>query len=249
MLATQRSDHMRIGIIADIHGNNLALDTVLAQLDLRGADTIVCLGDVAMLGPQPAESIATLQALQIPVVMGNTDAWFFGGDQPGPETALLAGWCREQVSRDDIDYVQSFAPSIEIALVDGLQLLACHATPRNFDEVISAGTPTSEVQTMLNGASQDLVAGGHTHVQLLRQINQQRFVNPGSVGLPGIGPRSSDLARNLHVDWAEFAIIDTSNNDLAIEFHRTPIDLAELFEIARTVNMPAFDWWTTLWKS
>ena len=240
---------MRIGLIADIHGNKLALDAVLAQLDLRAVGAIICLGDVAMLGPQPAESIATLQALQIPVVMGNTDAWFFGGDQPGPETAQLADWCREQVSLDDIDYVQSFAPSFEIALENDLKLLACHATPRNFDEVISAGTPTSEIQAMFNGASQDLIAGGHTHIQLLRQINQQRFINPGSVGLPGIGPRSTDLARNLRVDWAEFAIVDTGNDDLSIEFHRTPIDLAELFEIARAVNMPAFDWWTTLWKS
>src|SRR6478752_6238742 len=160
MLATQRSDQMRIGLIADIHGNKLALDAVLAQLDHRAVDTIVCLGDVAMLGPQPAESIATLQALQIPVVMGNTDAWFFSGDQPGPETAQLAEWCRAQVSFDDIDYVRSFAPSIEIALENGLRFLACHATPRNFDEVISAGTPTSEIQAMFNGASQELIAGG-----------------------------------------------------------------------------------------
>jgi putative phosphoesterase len=249
MLATQRSDHMRIGLIADIHGNKLALDTVLAQLDHRAVDSIVCLGDVAMLGPQPAESIATLQALQIPVVMGNTDAWFFGGDQPGPETALLANWCRDQVSLQGRDYVRSFSPTINIELEDRLMLLACHATPRNFDEVISAGTPSADVMTMLNGATQELIAGGHTHVQLLRQINQQRFINPGSVGLPGIGPRSNDLAKNLRVDWAEFAIIDTGNDDVSIEFHRTPIDLAELFEIARAVNMPAFDWWTTLWKS
>src|SRR6478609_8160955 len=240
---------MRIGLIADIHGNKLALDTVLAQLDHRAVDTIVCLGDVAMLGPQPEESIATLQALQIPVVMGNTDAWFFGGDQPGPETALLANWCRDQVSLEVRDFVRSFAPAINIELEDGLKLLACHATPRNFDEVISAGTSTADVMTMLNGATQDLIAGGHTHVQLLRQIYQQRFINPGSVGLPGIGPRSNDLAKNLRVDWAEFAIIDTGNGDLSIELHRTPIDLAELFEIARAANMPAFDWWTTLWKA
>lgn len=240
---------MRMGLIADIHGNKLALDTVLAQLDLRGVDSIVCLGDVAMLGPQPAESIATVQARQIPVVMGNTDAWFFGGDQPGPETAQLARWCRNHVSRDDIDYVQSFALTIDIELEKTLRLLACHATPRNFDEVISAGTPISDVQMMLSGAPQALIAGGHTHVQLLRQINQQRFINPGSVGLPGIGPRSNDLARNLHVDWAEFAIINTGYDDLSIEFHRTPIDLAELFETARAVNMPAINWWMSHWKA
>ena len=71
---------MRIGLIADIHGNKLALDTVLDQLAARSVDSIVCLGDVAMLGPQPAEALATLETSRIPVVMGNTDAWFFGGD-------------------------------------------------------------------------------------------------------------------------------------------------------------------------
>jgi putative phosphoesterase len=239
---------MRIGLIADIHGNKLALDTVLDQLEARSIDSIVCLGDVAMLGPQPAEALATLDARRIPVVMGNTDAWFFGGNQPGPETAALAAWCREQAPPDAITFVESFAPTIEVKLNGGLRLLACHASPRNFDEIISAVTPTGEVVDMLDGARQELIAGGHTHIQLIRQLDQQRFINPGSVGLPGIGPRSADLARNRHVDWAEYAVIESNDDALSIEFYRTPIDLAELFEIARAVNMPQFDWWQTLWK-
>ena len=239
---------MRIGLIADIHGNKLALDTVLDQLAARSVDSIVCLGDVAMLGPQPAEALATLETSRIPVVMGNTDAWFFGGDYPGPETATLAAWCRERVPPDAVTFVQSFASTIEVKLNGGLRLLACHATPRNFDEVISAGTPTGEVVEMLDGARQEMIAGGHTHIQLIRQLDQQRFINPGSVGLPGIGPRAADLARNRHVDWAEYAVIESNDDAISIELYRAPIALAELFEIARAVNMPLFDWWKTLWK-
>ena len=66
---------MRIGLIADIHGNLIALETVLAELAREPLDQMVCLGDVAALGPQPGEALARLRALGCPVVMGNTDAW------------------------------------------------------------------------------------------------------------------------------------------------------------------------------
>ncbi len=38
---------MRIAVIADIHGNLPALEAVLADLDGRGADLLVGLGDCA----------------------------------------------------------------------------------------------------------------------------------------------------------------------------------------------------------
>jgi len=43
---------MRLGLIADIHGNGLALDAVLRELEQIGVDEIACLGDIAV-GPQP----------------------------------------------------------------------------------------------------------------------------------------------------------------------------------------------------
>ena len=64
----------KIAILADIHGNLPALDAVLAQIDAEGIERVVCLGDVATLGPQPREVIARVRALGCPVVMGNTDA-------------------------------------------------------------------------------------------------------------------------------------------------------------------------------
>ncbi|HEX5442031.1 MAG TPA: metallophosphoesterase family protein, partial [Ktedonobacterales bacterium] len=64
----------KIAIIADIHGNLPALEAVLAAVAAEGVERIVCLGDVATLGPQPREVIARLRTLGCPVVMGNTDA-------------------------------------------------------------------------------------------------------------------------------------------------------------------------------
>ncbi len=41
---------MRIALIADIHGNFVALERVLQDLQEEKPDQIICLGDVAALG-------------------------------------------------------------------------------------------------------------------------------------------------------------------------------------------------------
>ena len=64
----------KIAIISDIHGNLPALEAALAEIAAEGIERIICLGDVATLGPQPRAVIARLRALGCPVVMGNTDA-------------------------------------------------------------------------------------------------------------------------------------------------------------------------------
>ncbi|HNQ95372.1 MAG: metallophosphoesterase family protein [Anaerolineales bacterium] len=45
---------MRIAVISDMHGNNLALEAVLADIKRQGTDQLVCLGDAIQGGPQSA---------------------------------------------------------------------------------------------------------------------------------------------------------------------------------------------------
>ncbi|GAC1649682.1 MAG: hypothetical protein NVS4B12_18930 [Ktedonobacteraceae bacterium] len=52
---------MRLALISDIHGNLVALETVLATIAQQNVDTILCLGDVAAGGPQAKEVIEQLQ--------------------------------------------------------------------------------------------------------------------------------------------------------------------------------------------
>ena len=53
---------MRVAVLADIHANLPALEAVLAEPDVRSADRVVLLGDIA-LGPMPAETLDLLAAL------------------------------------------------------------------------------------------------------------------------------------------------------------------------------------------
>lgn len=55
---------MRLAVFSDIHGNLLALEAVLADLEASGgADLTWCLGDLAAMGPRPAECVRRIRAL------------------------------------------------------------------------------------------------------------------------------------------------------------------------------------------
>ena len=65
---------MHIAVLSDIHGNCVALDAALADLQQRAVDRLVCLGDAIQGGPQPAETGRRLRDLGCPIVLGNADA-------------------------------------------------------------------------------------------------------------------------------------------------------------------------------
>src|SRR3954451_10625351 len=64
---------MRVALVSDLHGNELALDAVLADARGAGYDQLVCLGDVATLGPRPDAVLWRLRDLGCPCVLGNHD--------------------------------------------------------------------------------------------------------------------------------------------------------------------------------
>ena len=67
---------MSIAVIADIYGNLLALEAVLADLKSRGVDLIVYLGDCASGPLWPRETMQRLARLGALTVRGNHDRQF-----------------------------------------------------------------------------------------------------------------------------------------------------------------------------
>jgi len=237
---------MRIGLIADIHGNCIALDTVLAALERERVGELICLGDVAALGPQPAEVIARLRALNCPVVMGNTDAWLLAPPSDGADEIdrAITQWCVAQLSADDRAYVAAFPLIIERRLTRDRTLLCFHGSPHSFDETIIATTDDEHLDAMLSGHDAAIMAGGHTHISMLRRHRDRRIINPGSVGLPGVG---SVRPYNRDVHWAEWAVLDVDNEATRVSFHRTPLDVEKMVEAASASGMPEATWWASLW--
>jgi predicted phosphodiesterase len=237
---------MRLGLIGDVHGNALALEAVLRELEEKPVDEIVCLGDIAV-GPQPVEAVRRIRDLGCRTIMGNWDAYFVHGF-PEPTGELdarlleLGAWWASQLSAGELE---ELGPAVELSLGDGVDLLAFHGSPRSFEEEILPTTPDAELETMLAGRRAPLMAFGHTHFQMVRRHGNAMLVNPGSVGLPFARPEP--VMRIC--PWAEYGIVAVEEGRLSVELHRTRFDVEAFLEIQRTSGMPYGDWWPDLWAS
>jgi predicted phosphodiesterase len=234
---------MRIAIISDIHGNDLAFAAVAADIAASSVDRMVCLGDAVQGGAQPAEVIARLKALDCPVVLGNADDIVLHGkhstnEEPLNEwTMAVRDWTVSKLSADDLAFIASFPPSIEIALPNGKRLLCGHGSPHHFNHEILPHIPDAEVRALLGPIEQTIVCGGHTHLQQIRQLGENFFFNPGSVSLPD--RRDAPQGTRRVNRWAEYAILTVEADGYeALEFRRVPYDIDALVALIAASGMP-----------
>lgn len=241
---------MRVGLIADIHGNAFALAQVLEALDRESCDAVYCLGDLVAPGPWPVEVAQTLRARSIPCVRGNTDEWIL----VAPETPVRDNiemnesltWARSRLSADHIVFLRELPMRMDVDLEETAVTLV-HATPRSTTKVVSALTAAGALDDMFPEPHGSVVGGGHTHVQLLRNTNSMTMINPGSIGLGGVGPGTSDLPRSLPATGAEYAVVSVERGRSSVAFHHLDLDVSAMLESARETDMPHFEWWASLW--
>src|SRR6266581_3708134 len=130
--------HMRIAIISDIHGNQLALEAVLQDLERQPAiDQLVVAGDLCLNGPCPREVLETVRGLHCPVLQGNVDEEVVTqAPDKGEKKRNTAAWTREQIGQEGIDYLSSLPHSHRIVNSHGNDLLIVHANPLNLEDAI-----------------------------------------------------------------------------------------------------------------
>ncbi len=244
--------NVRIALIADIHGNGVALDAVLTSIEREGIDRIVCLGDVAATGPQPRQVIARLRDLDCPVVMGNADAFLLNPSSApesiGGEAGMLLDidlWASGQLAAEDREFLGSFQATTEVPLDGGATLLCFHGSPRSITEGILPTTSDRALADMLAGYGQPLLAAGHTHQAMVRRFRQSILVNPGSVGLPFDRVPPDQQTRNP--TWAEYAVITWTSDQSAVELRRVRYSLDALLRAIRESGMPHAEQFAAGW--
>jgi predicted phosphodiesterase len=247
---------VKVGLIADIHANAVALEAVLDDLERERPDRLVCLGDLVGGGPQPREVIARVRDLGCPVVAGNVDALVatFGPAAVDPLVAYFVqrgaseaaarrmvdvnDWSAANLSVDERAFLLALRPTVHVGLAEGAALLCFHGSPGSYEDNILATTPEADLDALLAGVEATVLAGGHTHLPLLRRYRLSTLVNPGTVGVA----RAADARAGRKLPWAEYALVSWEGGRLGVDFRRVPFDVAALGAAARASGMPHADW-------
>ncbi len=242
---------MRIALISDIHAHLFALDAVLADIELRNAAMIICLGDMATIGPHPREVLDRLCQSGCRCIRGNHDAVMLEpamADKLHVPAQLLPSlhWSISRLAKTQIDFIGRSEASISLHLTD--QTLFCyHGSPRNITDIIGPATPDGSLRAMVSGRTENILAGGHTHVQMQRECDGKTLVNPGSVGSAFRIPPGT-LADVVLQPWAEYCIVDTRNAIPAVEMYKIAFDVQGFHQSIIGSDMPLREWWLAQYR-
>jgi len=231
----------RIALISDIHGNLLALRRVLHDIHARGVDQIACLGDVATLGPHPSEVLALVRQSCDFFILGNHDEYLLDAtsmEQHTTSPLVLASvdQCRSLLGEGEVEFVRSFAERVTLPLGRDRSLLLFHGSPQSNNCDLVSETPAEELDRHLRGHAEVVMAGGHTHIQMLRSHRGRLLVNPGSVGLPF--ERFVAGASPTVLAHAAYAVVQCRADEVSIELYRLELDRLALAEAARAWAAP-----------
>ncbi|PCC67736.1 phosphoesterase, MJ0936 family [Nannocystis exedens] len=166
---------MRLGLISDIHADHRALLRALDILAERGADKVVCLGDMVEKGLDGDRVVDTLREHAIVCVRGNHDdnavRRHHEGDRAANEPLLGA---------DAVAFLESLAGERDYCW-EGVRVVLSHIAPGGVDEPVLPELLPKRLKRVLRGYEADLVLLGHTHRPMKARHGDVWFVNPGSV--------------------------------------------------------------------
>ncbi|HLY41940.1 MAG TPA: metallophosphoesterase family protein [Terracidiphilus sp.] len=227
---------MRIAVIGDIHGNLGALEAVLADIENRGADVTVNLGDVVSGPLQPRQTAERLIGMPIPTIRGNHERQLL--TVPEGDMGESDRHAMQRLSPDQYAWLEGF-PS---TLVVGDDVFLCHGTPASdvdyfletVDERGCRPAGIDEVEERAAGCVASLIVCGHTHLPRVARLSDGRVVmNPGSVGLQAY-PAKWPYVHTMEAGspHARYAIAERTSGDWQVDLIEVAYDWNEAARMA-----------------
>jgi putative phosphoesterase len=213
---------MRIAFISDIHGNAVALEAVLSDIEKKEVDKIFVLGDLCFRGPEPKRSLELVRSLNTDVIKGNADEWVIRGVKVGevPNHALdmmnkERDWTVSQLDEDSLEYLGNL-PNDLVLEFEKIKVHAFHATPNSLFEVVLPSESDKVLMEKMMKVEADIYIYAHIHKPYIRFMDGKCLVNIGSVGLPFDGLRKSS-----------YGLLEIKDADLQITIVRVNYEVNE----------------------
>ena len=218
---------MKIGIIADIHGNFPAFREVIPAL-YEECDEILFLGDLCGYYPFVAECLELWDFEKITAIRGNHDQILIDALEAGtaPVTEYTkkygTGLARslEALTQEQKDWFLSL-PITRTLERGGKKIALFHGTPWDpLNGRVFADSPGNE---RFLETDADLILLGQTHYPAHFQVGEITVANPGSIGQP-----------RDHGNGASYALLDLEK--MKFEFKRVSYPKEELISDAQKNN-------------
>jgi predicted phosphodiesterase len=189
----------RIAFVSDPHGDRLALDQVISDLERVGpVDEVLVGGDLAQGGAQPAEVVDEIRKRGWRAVRGNSDDLLvrIADGRPAvdalregeaahgvaPESvARHAEWSVSRLGRERIEYLRSLPTSIVCGPFAFGTVVLVHATPWSTEDVVLPDADMEIAERMVREAGARLVVYGHIHTPYQRRVGDAALMSVGAV--------------------------------------------------------------------
>lgn len=216
---------MKVAVLADIHANIYALESVLADCEEEAVDHFIVAGDLVGYYYWPREVVQRLMNdVNFTCVRGNHEdilAQTLESDDKAKHYRQKYGSgysvCSETLSYTEMQWLLRLPVSVELNL-GGAHFSVHHGSPSSTNEYIYPDAPEELLARCHAGRHFTIL--GHTHYPLLHHRDGRILLNPGSVGQPrDFGGRAC------------YALIDLVNR--TVRFKRIPFDVTHVLAAAQ----------------
>lgn len=183
---------MKIAVLSDIHANIYALESVRKEIRRQNVDSVICLGDLVMTGPHPAESYDLMESLKPDVwLQGNTDGWIKEMEEDfHPQTTRekeiyqMYLWSGDKLSLSQKRKLIN-RPIYQSFEFDGVPLSFCHGSPSSYSRAILPDAPIGDLNELTGNMKSDYLFCGHSHLRFVKTAGNKLIINFGSISIPG----------------------------------------------------------------
>ena len=230
---------MEIAVLADIHGNYVALEKCIDFAKERGIETFMFLGDYVGELAYPQKAMKMIYELNdkynCTFIKGNKENYWidyrdngnesYGWQDKNSTTGILL-YAYNNLTAKDLKFFEDLPMNQKVELKGYESFLICHGSPYKINETM---IPNSErIYEIMDYSETRMIICGHTHEQWKTTYKGKVVLNPGSVGLPILSEGKAQFLI-LHADkdvWEEeFISLDYDMDAIISDMRKDKLDL------------------------
>lgn len=208
---------IKIAIIADIHGNPVALKEILRDAKENNVDEIIYLGDLVNDFPFGNETLEMVKNSSNKVLRGNKEQYLIEYDEAQYDWDNIqfrnTRFMYKELSRENLEYIKTLPKSMYVEYED-VRILFAHGSPESVEEQIHP-EDRDLIEKYTKNLDADALIFGHTHDKMWKEIVNDKLVI--NAGCAGVSP--------YYVGGAEYVLLDINGKNIDVDLRVVNYDI------------------------